>query len=1020
MQTSRYGYTNIASEYLIYPFTSPIEYNLNYTGTYSKYSIIDKFYVNSLVKPTKRLYYGGAEWVNTDPIGLTFSLSNLAYSFADEILFMTASSPNLSVAPPDSSYDRIDAIVVNEDGQIKIKTGLAAAAPIPPILAEDEVLIQYALIKAGVYKVGTAEIVYENNSQWQTTTYQISGSISGSVNFGSTNNQYNSTSCVSANTDYRTGLKFNKLTGTIKKSEYASLSLRVRFNNVVDQNRFLSAQIYGTSSVSATASSNTINLMAYGLDKEVVGTWQHIVIPTIKFGSKVESIKGLTLRLIGGPSASNTSWDVDYILFQTGFDYDEYTDPSNGTYTTTNISSTSGGGSGDPFSLTIQDYLTGESFNDINKIIFRGNSVVVNHAQGLTATGVTVTGQTPEVTVWIPAPNYVANFSPSVDTTGSSRYVSLSTTQSYTQSTVPGHFGLGTWSPYTDFTTNGAAVGTTRKVKNSISGNGLSGTSFAPFSNISAFSCENNTSSSMVFEVFKEDGTAIRTKTISPLNLTTCGQTYATDDTGKTGMSISLGIFSNDQDKYKIASLITSVDCQSIFPNGGRFKCRITYNNGTLSPIVRTTEEFFYDNDSSPTSGTVSAVSFDELSATTKYFSGILFYKEGSTFAMTASNIDMLNDSTFPTTKQIDFEPFNLSMANSAGNLLNGHADGTKSGVGSAITGWNINWDNKGLTFSKSGSINLIMNNADNTPFNGSPSLDTVGYIPGFFPHITNTLNSSKKSYIKVRLFDYGNPDFTLTSETKFTLIDTDASSTPTHLSNPLDGEIGRLDLSSVFSNGSAAFDSSQLLTNSGNGELQYIFGRVIYPQHNFTTYMPKANWGRLCNYTTCSGVNKTFTVYTKGAVDGTAPNTTTSVSINDYRWHVTSYSKSADLSNSVNNGVFQFDGSNFTESILECPLGNIGSTGTGDLAILIGIDSSGSNLTPDKFLYISGDQSLYGGRNNSISYSLDLNSKIGWALGQVSVSVRKVWLFVGFKHNATENIGGKSLRMSDILFIPA
>lgn len=1014
MQISRYGYTNITSEYLIYPFITPIEYNLNYTGTYSRYSIIDKFYVNSLIKPTKRLYYGGAEWVATDPIALTFSLTNLAYSFADEILFMTASSPNLSITAPDSTYNRIDAIVVNEEGNINIKSGTPAPNPKKPALAEDEVLIQYALVKAGVYKIGTSEIVYQNNSQWKTNTYQISGSISGSVNFASTNNQYNNSSCISSNTDYRTGLDFNKLTGTINRSEYTSLSMRVRFNAVPDRNRFLNVQIYGTSSnYTGTASSNSINLMAYGLDVNTIGTWQHIVVPTIKFGSNVETVKGLKIRLIGGASASNASWDLDYVLFQSGIDYDEYTDSSNATYTTSNVS-TGGSGGGGTFSLTVEDYLTGDSFTDINKIIFRGNTVVV-HPSGATAVGVSVTGQSPEITVWIPAPNYVVAFNPTIDTSGSLRYAALSTTQSYTQSVAPGTFGLGTWTPLSDFMANSASVGTTRKTKNGL-------TPFAPFNN-GVFSCENNTSTSMVFEVFKEDGTVVRTKTITPLNLATCGQTYATDDFGKTGMSITLGAFSNDQDKFKIASLSTSVDCQYIFPNGGRLKCRITYNNGTYI-VVKNTEDFFYDNDAAPSSSIVGAVEFDELAATTKHFSGILFYKEGSTFAMTASNIDMLNDSTFPTTKQIDFEPFNLSMSNSAGNPLNGHADGTKSGVGSAITGWNINWNNKGLTFSKSGSINLIMNNADNTPFNGSNSLEVVGYVPGFSPHISNILDSAKQSYIKARLFDYLSPDSMITSVTKKTLIDTDAASTPTYLSNPLDGEINRLDFLNVFTSGSAAFDSTQLLTNAGNGELQYIFGRVIYPQSDFTTYMPKANWARLCNYSTCTGASKTFTVYTKGAVDGSTPGATLAVPINGYRWHVTSYSKSADLSNSVNNGVFQFSGSNFLESMLECPLGYPLSpsnlAGTGDLAILIGIDSTGNNTTPDRFLYISGDQALYGGRNDSITNTLNGNSRIGWTKDAVSVTVRKLWLFVGFKHNATANTGGKSLRMSDILFIPS
>ena len=221
-------------------------------------------------------------------------------------------------------------------------------------------LIQYALIKKGVDKIGVVETVYENNSEWETSTYQISGSLNPSdVNFQHNSGQFNSTYCISANTDYRTGLDFKKTINSIKRSEYASLSMRVKFNSKLDQNRFLSVQIYGTSSYyTGTASSNTINLMAYGLEPSIIGEWQHVVVPTIKFGEKVDSIKGLKVRMIGGASASKTSWNLDWVLFQSGVDYDEYTDSSNGVYTTSQSSSavTSGGGS---FSLTIQDYLTG-------------------------------------------------------------------------------------------------------------------------------------------------------------------------------------------------------------------------------------------------------------------------------------------------------------------------------------------------------------------------------------------------------------------------------------------------------------------------------------------------------------------------------------------------------------------------------------------------------------------------------------------------------------------------------------
>ena len=1002
MQESRYGHTNITSEYLIYPFKSPIGYNLNYSGTFSKYSIVDKFYINSLVKPVKRLYYGGAEWSNNDPISLTFSLTNLAYTFADEILFKTASMPNLSVSVSHPTYDRIDAIVVNEDGEIKIKEGIAAPIPKKPVLGEDEVLIQYALIKKSVDKIGVLETVYENNSEWETSTYQISGSSNPSdVNFQHNSGQFNSTYCISANTDYRTGLDFKRSISSIKRSEYTSLSMRVKLNSELDHNRFLSVQIYGTSSYyTGTASSNTINLMAYGLEPNIIGQWQHVVVPTIKFGEKVDSIKGLKVRMIGGASASKTSWNLDWVLFQSGVDYDEYTDSSNGVYTTNQSSSTgtSGGGS---FSLTIQDYLTGEQFNDINKIIFRGNTVVVNHAQGLTATGVTVTGQTPEVVVWIPAPNYVAAFNPSIDSTGLNRYISLPATQSYTSSVVPGTFGTGDWSMLTNFQANGASTGTTRKTK--YEGN-LSSFSFNPFTS-SVFSCSSQTTT-IKFEVLKEDGSVIRTIT-KTLNTSTHNQTYATDDASLTGVSLTLGAFSNDQDKFKLVSLTATLNCATLFPNGGRFKCRITHNNGVDGTILKETTDFFYDNDGVTTSANASGLSFDEKTAVLKKFSGIAYYDLGSTFAMTASNINLLNDQTFPTTKQVDFVPNNFSMTNDGTtNFLNGHADGTKSGVGATITGWDINWNKSGLTFSRVGSINVVMNNNDTTLF---PNMPSVGYIPGFNPNTSNTLDLSKGSSVTFRVFDYGNPDFGVTAPSKKTLIDTDVAGTTTTLSNPIDSENNRLSFSSVLAGfGEGAFDSNTLLNTGANvGELQYIFGRIIYPQHNFTAYMPYYNFGTNCNYSALSGVSTSFNMLT--VLDPTG--TTTPFSTNDYRWYVTQYRKSNGDPSST--GQFRFE-SNIEETDFHCQKGDSGSSGTGDVVILIGVDG-GPNIAPNKYIFLTGNTGIYSGRTDGSLNFLGTggNSTISFTKGLVTAPWIKLWLFVGIKNNTR----GKSIYLSDIQF---
>jgi hypothetical protein len=750
--------------------------------------------------------------------------------------------------------------------------------------------------------------------------------------------------------------------------------------------------------------------MAYGIEPDLIGQWQHVVVPTIKFGNKVETVKGLKIRMIGGASASKTSWDIDWVLFQTGVDYDEYMDPSNcGPCNSTATTTVSGGGGGGGTPLTIKDYLTGEEFTDISTIVFRGNTVVVNHAQGLTATGVTVTGQTPEVVVWIPAPNYVAVFNPSIDATGQDRYVSLPDTNSYLSTSAPGTFGTGDWNVLTNFIANGVSVGTTRKTK--YSGN-LSSFSFTPFSN-GVFSCSSQTTT-IKFEVFKEDeATAIRTIT-KTLNTGTCPSTTSLDDGSLSGASLVLGAFSNDQDKFKLASLTATINCTTLFPNGGRFKCRITHDNGVDGIVVKNTTSFFYDNDALPSSVTAGNVSFDEKTAVLKKFSGIAYYESGSTFAMTASNIDLLNDITFPTTKQADFVANNLSMTNDGSiNFLNGHADGTKSGVGAAFTGWGINWNKSGLTFSRTGSINIQMLNNNNTLF---PSTNV--YIPGFAPHTGNLLDGSKLGSITLRLFDYGSsagvgsPDFQRTSPTKKVLIDTDIAGATTVVSNPIDSENNRLSYSSVRAgSGAIPFDSNTLLNTGANiGELQYLFGRIIYPQEDFRTYMPYYNFNTNCDYSALAGITTTFPMFDV-AMD--IPGTTTDFTATDYRWYVTSYQKSNGSPSTAGRFIIE---SNIQESDFHCQKGDSGLSGNGDAIILVGVDGSGANSAPTKYMFLTGNTGVYGGRTDgSINFvGTGGNSTISFGKGYVSASWIKFWFFVGFKNNSR----GKALYMSDVQFV--
>ena len=323
MQESRYGKTGIIDEYLIYPFNGPISYNFNYTGTYSKFSLVDKFYTDSLVKTSKRLISGGAEWST----GLTFSLSDIYYSFSGEILSYSASYPGLTLSVGDPSYHRIDSIVITEDGIIKVKKGQASATPLKTPLNEDEILIQYAYIPSSATTIGTKVPVYLTNTQWQSSSYLLSGSYSGTFSFSSTSTPFDGGGdfCVDVTSDYRTGVKFTKPVGSLGLSDYASVTLRVRFSQPLPGNRSLVAQLQGTASqLTGTASSNVLNLMSYGVDRDVINQWQHIVVPITKFGSGISHAKSISFRLNGGSRNSNYNWKLDNIYFQTGFPYDEY------------------------------------------------------------------------------------------------------------------------------------------------------------------------------------------------------------------------------------------------------------------------------------------------------------------------------------------------------------------------------------------------------------------------------------------------------------------------------------------------------------------------------------------------------------------------------------------------------------------------------------------------------------------------------------------------------------------------
>lgn len=608
------------------------------------------------------------------------------------------------------------------------------------------------------------------------------------------------------------------------------------------------------------------------------------------------------------------------------------------------------------FTLSVIDYNTGETFSGVQNIIFRGGVVTVPTGGG-TATAVGVLGTPPTVTVWIPLPNYAPYFSPTLFTSTTDRFISFPD---------GGFFNVGDWSPSSDFSSN-----TLRPTTNST-------TPILAFteSNFGVYT----TGTTMSFTVYDGSGAILSQITNYTIN--------SVGSTGSLGITLSVTSFSADEDRYK-ASVSGTIDLNTILPNGGRFYYTVYHYNsegpGNVSSGVYgfSSSNIFYDDDGSSSSITIGGpLDFEEYSNSLVYYSGVAFYKVGQTFSLTASSINLLNDQSFPNSVQLRYNLTNMAVS---GNF-DAFADGSKSGIGVAITGWNINYNNSGLTYSRLVTVN-----------------QTGQYIPGYSTN--NTVSTTPSSYINLSYYDWVLAG-TTQSLSKLLLFDTLTPASPTYNNDPIESESGRLRVSSITQSGTASFDSTQSLNTTYTDELQYMWGRVIYPQTNFTTYRPLINSGLSVNYTGLTGSVKTFNIFTN-----LNTNQTTAVTFSGYRWHVTSYTKGG---SSFGNGIFTIN-SNFLESYLDYDF-NLLTSGTGDLVILVGIDNTGSNLTPDSFLFISSDPStLYPGRVEGPIYNLsaasESNKKIKFDKGAGTATVNKVWLLIGYKNTAT----GKNLRFTNI-----
>jgi hypothetical protein len=616
--------------------------------------------------------------------------------------------------------------------------------------------------------------------------------------------------------------------------------------------------------------------------------------------------------------------------------------------------------------ITVSDFSTGLTFSSVRNFIFRGGSV--NVPSGV-STGTQITGESDTVTIWIPSPSYSPPFNIDLSIQSVPRYISLPD-DNINLGTNPGQFSIGNWPVQSDYNNSIS--------RQTINPNIISFTTAEYFSLYGA--AADGIGTTISFYAYGGNS-----EIIGGIDnfVVTGGNSQVVN-----GIGLVVNEFLDDADRKK-AKITAYIDLATFMPNGGIISYAITHYGGLANgqPISFTSSVYFFDSPpnqglTGSTSNIGGSVVFDEKLAINRYFSGVAYYNTPSVFSATISSINMLNQLTLPLDKQIQIDTENMAVDSTLGTNLNsmrGFANGLKGPA--AITGWSLNWNSTGLTFSSDITVNV-----GNTR------------IPGFIGSSNDVVPVD--SGIDVFLYDYGISD-SKSSLKKNMLFDTAAANAGTHNNNPIMGETNRLSVTGILTGGSISFNSNGPLAND---ELQYIFGRIIYPTGDFRGFYPSVNFSALINYTNSGGSNKTFNPYTS-----LNTGTTESKSLNNYRWYVASpFGKDSLYSTDFTNGIFTFN-SNFSENDIEYKQTE-NSNGTGDLAIILGIDPVNNGSYPTGFIYLTGD---YPGRTLSPIYNLDDTSKrIAFTTGQIQ-GVRKVWVFIGYKNSAR----GKEFILSNIEF---
>jgi len=272
-------------------------------------------------------------------------------------------------------------------------------------------------------------------------------------------------------------------------------------------------------------------------------------------------------------------------------------------------------------------------------------------------------GDPDEANIYIPPPppaSYASHFNTNDGTYSDASVGNISTTNRYISSpTSEGTpFKIGDWTADT--------------LKSTINTGPLT------YSTNAEFSILNNTATTFTVIVYDADGSSA----LATHSFTITGNYNQTVQ----NIQIVITNFAVNEDKY-MADISISIDIDSILPNGGRFSVYMEHDDGADGTFTKTQNDIFYDTNNNTASLTGVSIGETAGQVVTTFLSGVEYYALTSQFTVNISDLDYLNDRSYPA-DQVTIQGSEYGLP----TLTPGRSE---------LTSWTNIWNNTNASYNK-------------------------------------------------------------------------------------------------------------------------------------------------------------------------------------------------------------------------------------------------------------------------------------------------------------------------------